>query len=1054
MKMASPQSLMTWSSILLIFSSFNLPKEVSAQDSCRGRCGNKYERGFRCHCDINCLRYGECCKDYRALCTSETSCSGRCWETHERGRKCQCDSKCMEYNECCPDFVTNCRKDSWKSPTTFMPTTRSTSSFISYTWKPSTAKLPEFISDAAVQQDPANFLDEKTKIMKEPTKPRNGSIKVIEESTTMNSNRFVIGKYLDASRPMENTMEDDPFVTEESSYMDSNLEIDDSEKSIFPEELVTMDPMRIQNGPTQPTFHDKSATINTSSLDKEGTQATVPERSAAMNLENMDKEGTQATILEGSAAMILANVDKEGTQATVPEGSAAMILENVDKEGTQATVPEGSAAMILENVDKEGTQATVPEGSAAMILENVDKEGTQATVPEESAAMNPEISQSIAPNRVLTVDPDNLDNAATIQSIPPEEAVTMLPNLDKLGITKQTVPEENATTNSKILDIEGTTKPADLEDTTTDFKVLDKEEMTKPPVPEDSTTDSKILDIEGTTRPADLEDTTTDFKVLDKEEMTKPPVPKDSTTDSKLLAKEGTMKPPVPEDSTTDSKLLDKEGTMKPPVPEDSTTDSKLLAKEGTMKPLVPEEDSTTDSKILDKEGTMKPLVPEEDSTTDSKLLAKEGTMKPLVPEEDSTTDSKILDKEETTKPTVPEEDSTIHLNNLHNKVSTQPTIPQEAAFIDPNVNKGMTQLTVPAGPVTIDPTLDKASMTQPNVLGRAVTVEPANLDNEGVTNTEESITMDSNILKIEPIVLSIVPDKYTVKDINNVTTPADAAQDSDDYKVTNVALPSPALRSQTTMKTPSHEDHLNDLNLCNKKPSDALTTLRNGTMYVFRGHLFWMINQKGQAVGYPRRISDVWGIPSPIDTVFTRCNCNGKTFFFKGEQYWRFQNGVMDPGYPRVIATGFSGLNGKIWAALSVAAHNDRPETVYFFKNGGRFQKYVYHQRSSTACPHHNTGVYTYGALRRRFKRQTMVVIQETKLQKAEQLSVEMSVRKYWRGFPIKITSAISFPNPERADKYEYFVLSGDKYYNVDPTNLTAINTRRSIAKDLYACH
>jgi hypothetical protein len=34
-----------------------------------------------------------------------------------------------------------------------------------------------------------------------------------------------------------------------------------------------------------------------------------------------------------------------------------------------------------------------------------------------------------------------------------------------------------------------------------------------------------------------------------------------------------------------------------------------------------------------------------------------------------------------------------------------------------------------------------------------------------------------------------------------------------------------------------------------------------------------------------PRRITEVWGIPSPIDTVFTRCNCEGKTFFFKVTQ-------------------------------------------------------------------------------------------------------------------------------------------------------------------------
>lgn len=84
-----------------------------------------------------------------------------------------------------------------------------------------------------------------------------------------------------------------------------------------------------------------------------------------------------------------------------------------------------------------------------------------------------------------------------------------------------------------------------------------------------------------------------------------------------------------------------------------------------------------------------------------------------------------------------------------------------------------------------------------------------------------------------------------------------------------------------------------------------------------------------------PRRITEVWGIPSPIDTVFTRCNCEGKTFFFKDSQYWRFTNDVVDPGYPKQIVKGFGGLTGKIVAALSIAKYKDRPESVYFFKRG-----------------------------------------------------------------------------------------------------------------------
>uniref|UniRef100_A0A8C4SQD7 SMB domain-containing protein n=1 Tax=Erpetoichthys calabaricus TaxID=27687 RepID=A0A8C4SQD7_ERPCA len=126
-----------------------------------------------------------------------------------------------------------------------------------------------------------------------------------------------------------------------------------------------------------------------------------------------------------------------------------------------------------------------------------------------------------------------------------------------------------------------------------------------------------------------------------------------------------------------------------------------------------------------------------------------------------------------------------------------------------------------------------------------------------------------------------------------------------------------------------------NDSNLCSGRPANGMTTLRNGTTFVFRGHFFWMLNAHGVEAGYPRKITEEWGIPSPIDTVFTRCNCQGKTFFFKGKNYWRFENGSLDPGYPKLIAKGFNGLSGKITAALSVSAHQRRMESVYFFKQG-----------------------------------------------------------------------------------------------------------------------
>uniref|UniRef100_G3NX82 Proteoglycan 4b n=1 Tax=Gasterosteus aculeatus TaxID=69293 RepID=G3NX82_GASAC len=75
--------------------------------------------------------------------------------------------------------------------------------------------------------------------------------------------------------------------------------------------------------------------------------------------------------------------------------------------------------------------------------------------------------------------------------------------------------------------------------------------------------------------------------------------------------------------------------------------------------------------------------------------------------------------------------------------------------------------------------------------------------------------------------------------------------------------------------------DDSNDTDLCSGRPVGAVTTLKNGTMVVFRGHYFWSLD-KYMVPSPARVITQVWGVPSPIDTAFTRCNCQGKTYIFK----------------------------------------------------------------------------------------------------------------------------------------------------------------------------
>nr|XP_020748361.1 proteoglycan 4 isoform X4 [Odocoileus virginianus texanus] len=262
------------------------------------------------------------------------------------------------------------------------------------------------------------------------------------------------------------------------------------------------------------------------------------------------------------------------------------------------------------------------------------------------------------------------------------------------------------------------------------------------------------------------------------------------------------------------------------------------------------------------------------------------------------------------------------------------------------------------------------------------------------------------------------------------------------------------------------------ETNLCNGRPVDGLTTLRNGTLVAFRGHYFWMLSPFSPP-SPPRRITEVWGIPSPIDTVFTRCNCEGKTFFFKGSQYWRFTNDIKDAGYPKLISKGFGGLSGKIVAALSIAQYKNRPESVYFFKRGGSVQQYTYKQEPTQKCtgrrPAINYSVYgeTAQVRRRRFERAIgpsqihTIRIHYSPIRVPYQdkgfLHNEVKVSTLWTGLPNVVTSAISLPNIRKPDGYDYYAFSKDQYYNIDVPSRTAraITARsgQTLSNSWYNC-
>ncbi|KAK1786313.1 hypothetical protein P4O66_018013, partial [Electrophorus voltai] len=175
---------------------------------------------------------------------------------------------------------------------------------------------------------------------------------------------------------------------------------------------------------------------------------------------------------------------------------------------------------------------------------------------------------------------------------------------------------------------------------------------------------------------------------------------------------------------------------------------------------------------------------------------------------------------------------------------------------------------------------------------------------------------------------------------------------------------------------------------LCNGLPIDGVTSLFNGSIIVFRGHFFWLLNPQTRVAGPARNITDELGVPSPIDTVFTRCNCQAKTYIIKNDKYWSFENGVMEPGYPRSLSNDFGGLSGEISAALPVPSSRKRPEVIYFFKKGASPSKIL--------------------------------------------LSGEISINLNWKGFPTPVTSALSIPNPRKPDGFEYFIISWPKLFSI----------------------
>ncbi|KAM9479369.1 uncharacterized protein ACWYII_006592 isoform 2-T2 [Salvelinus alpinus] len=337
----------------------------------------------------------------------------------------------------------------------------------------------------------------------------------------------------------------------------------------------------------------------------------------------------------------------------------------------------------------------------------------------------------------------------------------------------------------------------------------------------------------------------------------------------------------------------------------------------------------------------------------------------------------------------------------------------------------------------------DESSVPQTGDLATPPTSDPQATSTDPTEHEEKGDETTTDPMKLT-LVLTIKP------------TPNKTTEKPKPSKPTGKPKPSPTRPSTLTdinqdLGTDNPRDYQadehNDTNICSGRPVGAVTTLRNGTVVVFRGHYFWVLDSN-RVPGPARGITDVWGVPSPIDTVFTRCNCQGKTYFFKGSNYWRFENGMMEPGYPKLIRVGFDGLQGQITAALSVPEYRKRRESVYFFKRGGLVQKYSYQSGISPTCG--RKVHYSVHTVRNRVARQAVPL-----------LGQEINIRLTWRGFPSTVTSAVSIPTHRKPEGYNYYLFSRSKYYNVNmgderpfiATPPVSSAPQKNSAKDFFNC-
>ncbi|XP_061681161.1 proteoglycan 4b [Syngnathoides biaculeatus] len=928
---------------------------IVSQTSCRGRCGIEYYRGYLCQCDYSCVAYGECCLDFESQCTTKNSCRGRCGESFKRGQLCSCDSDCVKFKQCCPDYKIHCDAEEETA---------------------NEAEQPNLALSAENEED--NY--------EVP-----GVNPVAYTPDNLND-----GMYTETIRNDELPYTE---VTEENQTPDSN-----SGYGSFPTELVDVASTQAKLITDTAQASTEAATLAMTASEDEVKLTTTEMADGVTTTAVPNLATTSESSLDPSITSIPQEPSRESptTSVPTPEPSKESYTPSVPEEAFQEsstpsfpaeTTQESSTPSIPQEPSQESSTSSVPppdpsqESSTPAVPQEPSQESSTSSVPP------PEPSQESSTPSV----PQEPSQESSTSSVPPpepsqESSTPSVPQEPSQESSTSSVPPPEPSQDSSTPSVPQ--EPSQESSTSSLPPPEPSQESSTPVVPQEPSQESSTSSVPP---PEPSQDSST------------PSVPQEPSQESSTSS----LPPPEPsQESST------------PSVPQEPSQESST----SSLPPPEPSQDSSTPSV---------PQEPSQESSTSSVPPPgpSQESSTPSVPQEPSQESSTPAFPPETTQesftPSVPQEPSQESSPTLASKEPTQesstevksseaPMIPDSTTMVPPSTTLVVTthldsSPSDPKNPTTSAP----PAVSDLDII---TTVDPSPLDvsQAGISNELTPAKPSSNP--------QTVTQKPTSPQSSKPTPKAQDEPNPSSLLTTTAPVEKPALKPGTKpveavqMVDSSRDyqaDDSNDTNLCSGRPASAVTTLRNGTIVVFRGHYFWFLN-RNRVPGPARDITQAWGVPSPIDTVFTRCNCQGKTYIFKGNQYWRFENNNLDPGYPKLVETGFDGLRGHITAALPVPQHRGRRESVYFFKRGGLVQKYSYKFGTSPSCNKKKPQFAIY-TIRNRVARHAESLLGPT-----------INIRTTWRGFPTTVTSAVSVPSYREPEGYRYYVFSRTKSYNI----------------------